>query len=164
MPNSAAVKCAWAPMTWLTMLPSRVGALLTLMAGFGLGQVSSPVQQRAFEVATIKPAAPLTGGALITKRLDGQQVSYRHITLKMLLMEAWQLKHYQIRGPSLLEHEYYDIVAKFEQNTDANVLPELIQGLLGEEPNKDPCGHRLDCLRAAPVPYTPASRSPCYSQ
>src|SRR5437588_5858576 len=88
-----------------------------------------------FEVASVKLAAPLTGGGgIVTKRLDPQQVSYRHIAMRALLKDAWEVKQYQVRGPAWIDSQLYDIVAKLPENASMARLPEMLQSLLLERP------------------------------
>lgn len=90
-------------------------------------------ETRRFEVASVKVAAPLSGGTgFLTKRLDPQQVTYRHVNIKTLVMDAWRVKYYQVRGPGWLEDVFYDIVAKFPEGSGSSALPEMLQVLLKE--------------------------------
>jgi uncharacterized protein (TIGR03435 family) len=92
-----------------------------------------PAGAQRFEVASVKVAAPLSGGTgLLTRRLDPQQVVYRHATIKMLMMDAWNVKHYQIRGPAWLDDAFYDIAAKFPDGAGPSALPEMLKALLVE--------------------------------
>src|SRR5580698_7633999 len=68
-----------------------------------------------FEVATVKPAAPLTGRG--TPRggpgtADPERVNYTYVSMKNLLMSAYSLPINQVFGPPWIDSERYDIVAK----------------------------------------------------
>ena len=59
---------------------------------------------QSFEVASVKPS-PSTNGRMIMKS-DPGRISYTNITLKRVLMSAYDVKTYQITGPDWLEtHE-----------------------------------------------------------
>ena len=80
-------------------------------------------------MASVKHAAPFVPGER-TVRNDPQQVSYRYVSMSMLLMQAWEVKAYQIDGPKWLDEEHYDIVAKLPQGADPKLVPEMLRTLL----------------------------------
>ena len=65
--------------------------------------VSSLVAAQAlpqFEVATIKPSAPITGGRVqIAMGGDPGRINYQGLPMRMLLARAFDVKDYQISGP-----------------------------------------------------------------
>src|SRR5260221_14597849 len=101
-------------MKWFaSLLPLPV---LSLVAGavFGEGARQSP----EFEVASVKPAAPQTGGGPFVGirggpgTQDATRITYVNESLRNLLTEAYGLKAYQVAGPEWIDTERYDIVAK----------------------------------------------------
>jgi len=77
----------------------------------------------AFEVATIKPAAPLDAAKMMAALRSGGQMpigphigvnraEYLYMSLKSLIVYAYRVKPYQVSGPDWLEQELFDIVAK----------------------------------------------------
>ncbi len=91
-----------------------------------------------FEVASVKPAAPIVGG-MIRVRMGGGpgspdpgQINYSNVTLKNVLMNAYNVKGYQISGPSWLESERYDIVAKVPKGATKEQFQLMLQNLLAE--------------------------------
>jgi uncharacterized protein (TIGR03435 family) len=102
---------------------------LLLSAALFAARAGAQQPPASFEVASVKHAAPLTGGEL-SFRKDAQQASYRHLSMKVLLMQAWEVKIYQISGPKWLDEENYDIVAKLHQGAGQEVIPEVLQTLL----------------------------------
>jgi uncharacterized protein (TIGR03435 family) len=86
----------------------------------------------SFEVASVKRAAPLASGAGVSRRLDAGQVAYRHVSLKLLIIDAWKLKFYQIVGPGWLDTEFYDVVAKVPAGVGMSNVPAMLQQLLRE--------------------------------
>ena len=72
----------------------------------------------AFEVASVKPAAPITGNFIRVGMRGGPgssdpgQITYNNVTVKGVLTNADGVKGFQISGPGWLDSERYDIVAK----------------------------------------------------
>lgn len=88
-------------------------------------------QQPAFEVASIKQSSdeiPAAGG--FTQ--DPDLISYRHLSLKALLMRAYQLKPVQISGPDWLDTKFYDVSAKLPAGATVDEIPAMLQRLLVE--------------------------------
>jgi uncharacterized protein (TIGR03435 family) len=92
----------------------------------------------AFEVASIKPAAPMQmmpggGGAFrISMGGDPGRINYSGATLKMLIERAWSLKPYQVSGPDWLSAERFDVVAKIPDGAKQTDVPRMLQTLLEE--------------------------------
>jgi uncharacterized protein (TIGR03435 family) len=90
----------------------------------------------AFEVASIKPAAPsnirfyvVRGGPGTT---DPGQLTCLSITLKPLLLRAWGIRDYQLVGPSSIDGDKFDIVAKIPPGSTREQVNLMIQNLLVE--------------------------------
>lgn len=85
-----------------------------------------------FEVASIKPTAPLNGGAVeIGTKTDPGRVTYNGVPLTLLIMNAYKVKRYQITGgPDWLNSERFDIVAKLPEGAKQDQVPEMLQSLL----------------------------------
>ncbi|MBV8845515.1 MAG: TIGR03435 family protein [Bryobacterales bacterium] len=92
----------------------------------------------SFEVATIKPAPPLGGGAVQIGMRGGPgtqdpgRVNYMGVPLTMLLQNAFGLKRYQISGPPWLDTERFDIVAKVPDGATKEQSNIMLQNLLIE--------------------------------
>ena len=101
-----------------------------ILASCGLfGQAAPP----AFEVASVKPAAPQTDGrVMIRMGGDAGQVDYTNVSLKQVLAKAYDVKSYQITGPSWLDSERYDIIAKVPDGVPKEQIPAMLQALLAE--------------------------------
>src|ERR1043166_4887680 len=79
----------------------------------------TPDPSLTFEVASIKPAQPPTpdaGGRIFMRGPSGGpgtkdpgRINYPFMSLKNLLMTAYNMKNYQISGPSWLDTERFDI-------------------------------------------------------
>ena len=86
--------------------------LLSVLAATALfGQ--TPAARPEFEVASIKPSAPLgTSKVLAGGHVDGSQVSWASLSLNDYLGAAYHVRNYQISGPEFLASERFDITAK----------------------------------------------------
>jgi uncharacterized protein (TIGR03435 family) len=90
-----------------------------------------PQVRPAFEVATVKPAAPVTGGARAST--SGDRVVYNNTTLLNVLVRAFGLTSAsQVAGPSWVFDNRYDINAKAPDNTPKVQIPLMLQTLLIE--------------------------------
>jgi uncharacterized protein (TIGR03435 family) len=93
------------------------------------GQTAPP----AFEVASVKPAAPQTdGNRFVRMGGDAGRVDYANVSLKQVLAKAYDVKSYQVTGPSWLDTERYDIVAKVPDGVAKEQIPAMLQALLAE--------------------------------
>jgi uncharacterized protein (TIGR03435 family) len=88
-------------------------------------------QQPAFEAASVKPAAPVTGrGGRASS--SGDRYTYANTTLDNVLARAYDVKGYRIDGPSWIKTERYDIVAKAPDKTPKERVALMLQALLTE--------------------------------
>ena len=102
--------------------------LLALVATGLLGQ---PSAAPAFEVATIKAAAPSSGGGRTAT--SGDRLVYNNTTLSNALGKAFKvISANQIVGPSWIFVDRFDISAKMPENTPKERIPEMLQTLLIE--------------------------------
>jgi uncharacterized protein (TIGR03435 family) len=91
-----------------------------------------------FEVASVKPAAPITGNriAVMTRGGPGTpdpgQITYTNVTVKNVLTQAYGVKSFQISGPGWLDSERYDIVAKLPRGATKAEFMVMLQNLLAE--------------------------------
>ncbi len=92
----------------------------------------------AFEVATVKPSAPLdqaamrNGTAHIGTRIDSSRVDIGTATLFRLICNAYRLRPYQLTGPDWLKTTVFDIQAKIPDGVSPDKVPEMLQTLLAE--------------------------------
>src|SRR5580704_7005535 len=102
----------------LIMLTRARLALLSLVCLAALAQVKP-----AFEVATIKPSAPMDAAAMmaaiqkggkmpIGATITSNRAEYNFLDLKTLLTYAYGVRAYQITGPDWMSNTRFDIVAK----------------------------------------------------
>ena len=52
--------------------------------------------------------------------------------LKVVVMEAFKVKAYQIVGPSWLDEDCFEIVAKMPEGATSDQIPAMLQALLAE--------------------------------
>ena len=109
----------------------------TIIAGFGAADLASCglfcQTPPAFEVASVKPAAPQTDGqVMVSMRGDAGRVAYANVSLKQVLAKAYDVKSYQITGPAWLGTEHYDILAKAPDGVPKEQVPAMLQALLAE--------------------------------
>src|ERR1700692_485521 len=100
------------------MAPAMTRAGLCVLAcGVAFGQ---PTQSLTFEVASVKPSAPVppSGGVYFGPARGGPGtpdpglITWTYARLRDLLMAAYDMKTYQVKGPVWLDTERYDIVAR----------------------------------------------------
>jgi len=114
----------------------------TSCAAFAQTTAATP----SFEVATIKPAAPPAtsmgpGGMKIAMRMgarggpgtsDPGQITYSNMPMKSLIVTAYGVKTYQVSGPSWMDTERFDIVAKVPPGATKDDVKLMLQNLLAE--------------------------------
>lgn len=109
-----------------------------------LAAVSAFAQKKpSFEVATVKPAAPLdqaklmaamqSGGKMpIGANVDSRRAEYTYLDLKSLIAFAYNVKPYQITGPDWMATTRFDIIAKLPDGSTKDDAPKMLQSLLEE--------------------------------
>ena len=108
--------------------------ILTSCAALGQGAAESPT----FEVASVKPAEPQPPGQMRIRMSGGPgtpdpgQLTYTNVSLKNVMMNAYDVKGYQINGPNWLDGERFDIVAKIPQGATKEQFQQMLQNLLAE--------------------------------
>jgi len=92
----------------------------------------------SFEVASVKPAAPIAGNGIRVMLRGGPgtpdpgQITYTNVTVKNVLTNAYGVKSFQISGPGWLDSERYDIVAKLPRGATKAEFMVMLQNLLAE--------------------------------
>jgi uncharacterized protein (TIGR03435 family) len=116
----------------------------TLTLSLALTAIASFAQTKpSFEVATIKPAAPMdtakmvaamqAGGKIpIGANIDASRAEYLYLDLKSLLTYAYGVKPYQITGPDWMSTARFDIVGKMPAGSKKEDAPKMLQALLEE--------------------------------
>ncbi len=127
-------------------LSFALGALLVTFAASG----QTPAAKPTFEVATVKPSPPLDINKLRDEiqagrmprfgpHVDGAQALYVFMTLRELIANAYDVKTYQVSGPSWLGGQgmgmgggaqHFDIEAKLPDGASKDDAPKMLQALL----------------------------------
>ena len=114
---------------------------LILVAGTAFGQTAP--KGPAFDVATVKPSAPLDMAKLAQQIQAGQapnlgpnigpsQATFNYMSLKELIALAYHLKPFQVTGPEWLASQRFDITAKMPDGASKDDAPAMLQALLKE--------------------------------
>jgi uncharacterized protein (TIGR03435 family) len=107
------------------------------MAFPALGQAPA----KSFDVATIKPSAPLDVQKLQAQmqsgqmpnfgaHLDGRRAEYNYMSLHDLVAYAYSVKPYQIVGPDWMNTARFDIVARLPEGSGTDDAPAMLKTLL----------------------------------
>ncbi len=120
---------------------------LLLVPGAAFGQTPPAAQtvptKLAFDVATVKPSAPLDMAKMaaqiqagrmpkIGPHVDADRAEYNYMTLKDLIAVAYKVKPFQITGPDWLTAQRFDIAAKMPEGASKDDAPTMLQTLLKE--------------------------------
>jgi uncharacterized protein (TIGR03435 family) len=116
-------------------------AMVLSFCASGLGFAQTATKALEFEVATVKQVAPpamggqtggsrRTGAGVMSEMPD--RITYEGVTLKAMLLKAYDLKPYQISGPAWLDDQHYDVVATIPEGATKEPVPEMLQHLLVE--------------------------------
>lgn len=107
---------------------------------FAVCFAASAQRKPTFEVATIKPSAPMDqakmmaeiqGGKMpIGANITATRAEYNYLDLKTLLTYAYGVKPYQITGPDWMSNTRFDIIAKFPAGSTKADAPKMLQSLL----------------------------------
>ncbi|MDP9169809.1 MAG: TIGR03435 family protein [Acidobacteriota bacterium] len=107
-------------------------------AGVALLACGLSCAQATFEVASIKPAAPVEFGRTsvrrsVTKEKGVQgRLNYQGISLMDLIGDAYRVQHRQISGPDWLTSQRFDILALIPAAENNDQIPEMLTALLQE--------------------------------
>lgn len=101
-----------------------------------MGGVALVAQQPEFEVASIRKSQSITpdliaSGLRIGMKVENGRVDIGFVTMKGLLMYAFEAKEFQIAGPEWMEQRF-DIVAKMPEGSTREQVPGMLRRLLEE--------------------------------
>src|SRR5271157_1537381 len=108
-------------------LLSATGVCLALAAGASYGQ--TPPTGPTFEVASVKPvdlpgpAAVASGKIHAGMKIDAARVDIGLFSLMQLICKAYDVKEYQVSGPSWLNAQRFDIIAKMPEGATKEQVP-----------------------------------------
>jgi uncharacterized protein (TIGR03435 family) len=113
----------------------RAGLLLALSAALAHGQAAPRLE---FEVASIKQSTPPPGGHGMNVgsrggpgTADPTQINYSNMTLKLLIMTAYDVKSYQVTAPGwAADGQRFNIAAKVPEGASKEDLRAMLRNLL----------------------------------
>lgn len=114
---------------------------LILLCLSGITFAQSAPGKLAFDVATIKPAAPLDpmkmaadmqSGKMprLGPHIDASRATFYYMSLSELIATACKVKSYQVTGPPWLAGQRFDIEAKLPDGTSKDDVPAMLLALL----------------------------------
>jgi uncharacterized protein (TIGR03435 family) len=86
-----------------------------------------------FEVASVKPSHPPDNERFRSSmKMDPGRITCTNTTLKRFIIAAYDMKDYQVIGPSWIDSERYDIVATMPRDSTSDEVLRMLQGLIAE--------------------------------
>jgi len=117
----------------LCCLVCAIGFTLFGMGARGSAQDAPSKQDTpatpAFEVATIKPAAPFDP-TKFGPRISATRASYTDETLRLLIANAYHVRLPQVSGPKWIDSDQFDIVATIPEGAARDDVDKMLQALL----------------------------------
>jgi len=128
--------------------PALFPSLLLLVIGWSVtSQLSAqdtapkPAAKLAFEVATIKPSAPLDRARLaadiqagkmprLGPRVTASRADYIYMPLNDIIALAYNMRNYQVTGPDWIKSERFDIEATLPEGASKDDAPAMLRALL----------------------------------
>lgn len=101
--------------------------------------LASPILAQQFEVVSIKPNNSMSGNS--DSRTDQGLMTGTNLSLRSLILRAYDIKPYQLEGPDWLGSEHFDISAKIPETVSAQrvgreqykaAFKSMMQGMLAE--------------------------------
>jgi uncharacterized protein (TIGR03435 family) len=108
--------------------------IFVIACGFAFGQAA----KLEYEVASVKPSPPMGNGPMFMGGRGGPgtqdpgRVTLNNMTVKSLLMQAYDVKQYQVTGPAWIDSERYDIAATVPEGASKEDARVMMQNLLAE--------------------------------
>jgi uncharacterized protein (TIGR03435 family) len=112
----------------------RTALLLVLSGLLAHGQTPPKLE---FDVASIKPSTSPPGGRGMNVgsrggpgTADPAQIAYSNMTLKLLIMSAYNVKNYQVTAPDWTDGQRFNIAAKVPADANKEDARVMLQNLL----------------------------------
>jgi uncharacterized protein (TIGR03435 family) len=112
------------------------GAAVLLCASIAPGQQPNP--KLTFEVASIKPAAP-QAMVRFQGSVDGGpgtpapgRIRFTDMPLRVLIMRAYDVQSFQVSGPSWMDNQRFDVIAKVPDGATKEDAQIMLQNLLAD--------------------------------
>jgi len=125
------------------VMPERAG--MTPIVGTGLlafaacaAQAQTAAAPLSFEAASVKAGAPRADGMIVRGFSGGPDSSdpgtliYSNVTLKLMVIRAYDLKDYQVEGPDWIDTNGFDVMAKMAPGTTTGQMRQMLQLLLAQ--------------------------------
>ncbi len=105
---------------------------MTNTFGLLLMAATAAWSQVSFDVASVKPAAPVTGHFQyhMTMNTYPDRVEMKNASLVDLIRTAYQVKVDQVSGPGWMSSEKFDVLAKLPDGSTPGQIPPMLQRLL----------------------------------
>jgi uncharacterized protein (TIGR03435 family) len=93
---------------------------------------------QSFEVASIKPAAPMASGRIMVGMRGGPgtnepgQMIFNNVSIGDLIQSAYDVKGFQVTGPGWLDAARFDVDAKVPEGTSKEASRIMLQHLLAD--------------------------------
>lgn len=110
----------------------HAGLLTILAVGVAASQTIA-TERLTFEVASVKPAKSESGRFTMNGgpgTADPGRISYTNIMLRRILLNAYEVRNYQISGPEWLDTARFDITAKLPDGTTMEQFRAMLRNLL----------------------------------
>jgi len=101
-----------------------------------LTAISAYGQQLAFEVASIRSAAQITpetitsGKLHVGMKIDAGRVDIGYASLRDLVVQAYDVKPFQVTAPDWMATQRFDILAKMPEGATKEQVPTMLRTLL----------------------------------
>jgi uncharacterized protein (TIGR03435 family) len=103
----------------------------------------APAAKLEFDVASVRPSAPLDMGKLQAQmaagkmprmgpHVDGLRADYDYLSLKDLITVAYGVKPYQITGPDWMGTQRFDVSARMPEGSTKEDAAKMLQSLLAD--------------------------------
>jgi len=102
--------------------------VFALLAGSALAQNPAPP---AFEVASVKISSP-TDAPRMAIETPGNTLTMRFVTMRVAIAWAYDTQRPMIAGPSWIDSEHYDILAKAAKPANEDEMKLMLQPVLAE--------------------------------
>lgn len=115
---------------------SKAGGALLLCSFWALAQQPNPIL--TFEVASVKPAAPQAMARLQGSANGGPgtpapgRIEFTDMPLKALIMRAYDVQSFQVSGPSWMDSQRFDIIAKVPEGATTQDARIMLRNLLAD--------------------------------
>lgn len=112
----------------------KLPIFLVLLAAALVSVAQSPAPPTAFDAFTIKAAPPPSGNRIrIQNQIDPTRVTIENMPLRQIVLNAFELKPYQLTAPDWMNEERFNITAVTSAPASKEEMNKLLQQLLIEQ-------------------------------